>query len=165
MSYESSHRFLCFFFQCVFHERVKVYQNWQHSQLMLNKKREYKAKMELANRADKGNVAANEIIEVRFSFFFYCCLFIYFYYIFVQVKKNYTNLIFYYLQWESKVERCEEEFTNISKMIKKEMERFEETRVREFKIIFIKYMERQMKHQQQVLYWIWPHRNYMFWVS
>lgn len=105
--------------KCVFHERVKVYQNWQHSQLMLNKKREYKAKMELANRADKGNVAANEIVE-----------------------------------WESKVERCEEEFTNISKMIKNEMERFEETRVREFKIIFIKYMERQMKHQQQLVeYW------------
>ncbi|CAB0010735.1 unnamed protein product, partial [Nesidiocoris tenuis] len=47
----------------VFHERVKVYQNWQHSQLMLNKKREYKAKMDLANRSDKGNFASNEIVE------------------------------------------------------------------------------------------------------
>ncbi|KAK9497297.1 hypothetical protein O3M35_004641 [Rhynocoris fuscipes] len=105
--------------KCVFHERVKVYQNWQHSQLMLNKKRENKAKLELANRIDKGNVAANEIVE-----------------------------------WEAKVERCEEEFTNISKMIKKEMERFEETRIKEFKIIFIRYMEKQMKHQQQLVeYW------------
>uniref|UniRef100_A0A0A9Y6R1 Sorting nexin-2 n=1 Tax=Lygus hesperus TaxID=30085 RepID=A0A0A9Y6R1_LYGHE len=103
----------------VFHERVKVYQNWQHSQLMLNKKREYKAKMDLANRADKGNFAGNEIVE-----------------------------------WEAKVERCEEEFNNISQMIKKEMELFEENRVFEFKGIFINYLEMQMKHQLQLIgYW------------
>ncbi|XP_066905342.1 sorting nexin-2 isoform X4 [Halyomorpha halys] len=49
--------------KCVFHERVKVYQNCQHSQLMLNKKKEYKAKMEFANRTDKVSIAAQEIVE------------------------------------------------------------------------------------------------------
>lgn len=34
---------------------------------MLNKKREYKTKMELANRADKGNFASNEIVEVNLA--------------------------------------------------------------------------------------------------
>ncbi|XP_014292222.1 sorting nexin-2 isoform X3 [Halyomorpha halys] len=105
--------------KCVFHERVKVYQNCQHSQLMLNKKKEYKAKMEFANRTDKVSIAAQEIVE-----------------------------------WEAKVERCEEEFNNISKMIKKEMERFEAVRVEEFKAVFIRYMEDQLKHQiQLVKYW------------
>ncbi|XP_024081023.1 sorting nexin-2 isoform X2 [Cimex lectularius] len=105
--------------KCVFHERVKVYQHWNHSLQMLNKKREYKAKMELSNRSDKGNVAANEITE-----------------------------------WEAKVERCEEEFNSISKMIKKEMESFSDTRIKEFKSVFIKYMEQQMRHQMQLIeYW------------
>jgi Vps5 C terminal like. len=48
----------------VFHERVKVYQNWQHSQLMLNKKREQKAKIELSGKLDKGNQASVEVVEV-----------------------------------------------------------------------------------------------------
>jgi sorting nexin-1/2 len=51
-------------FQEVFHERVKVYQNWQHSQLMLNKKREQKAKIELSGKLDKGNQASVEVVEV-----------------------------------------------------------------------------------------------------
>lgn len=103
----------------VFHERVKVYQNWQHSQLMLNKKREQKAKMDLANKTDKGSVVGTEIVE-----------------------------------WEAKVERCQEEFNNISKMIKKEMERFEIERVKDFKCVILKYMETQMTHQQQLIkYW------------
>ncbi|NEU34925.1 hypothetical protein GN156_30160, partial [bacterium LRH843] len=38
-------------------------QNWQHSLLMLNKKREYKAKMDLSNRTDKGNIASGEIAD------------------------------------------------------------------------------------------------------
>ncbi|XP_054277685.1 sorting nexin-2-like [Macrosteles quadrilineatus] len=99
----------------VFHERVKVYQNWQHSQLMLNKKREQKAKLDLANKPDKATVA-QEIVE-----------------------------------WEAKVERCQEEFTSISKMIKKELERFDVSRVKDFKATIIKYMEEQMTHQQQLI--------------
>lgn len=50
--------------QEVFHERVKVYQNWQHAQLMLNKKRELKAKLDLSNRTDKGNTVSLEISDV-----------------------------------------------------------------------------------------------------
>jgi len=54
-------------FQEVFHERVKVYQNWQHSQQMLNKKREQKAKLELSGKPDKGNQASVEVVEVSVS--------------------------------------------------------------------------------------------------
>jgi Vps5 C terminal like. len=53
-------------------------------------------------------------------------------------------------QWEAKVERGQEEFDNISKMIKKEMERFEGNRVKDFKAIIIQYLENLMTHQQQV---------------
>ncbi|XP_063241314.1 sorting nexin-2 isoform X2 [Bacillus rossius redtenbacheri] len=103
----------------VFHERVKVYQNWQHSQQMLNKKREQKAKMELSGKQDKNNQAGLEVVE-----------------------------------WEAKVERGQEEFDNISKMIKKEMERFEANRVKDFKAIIINYLETLMTHQQQLIkYW------------
>ncbi|KPJ21637.1 Sorting nexin-2 [Papilio machaon] len=48
----------------VFHERVKVFQNWQHAQMQLTKRRENKAKAELANRPEKIEQASNEIIEV-----------------------------------------------------------------------------------------------------
>jgi len=48
------------------------------------------------------------------------------------------------------VERGQEEFDNISKMIKKEMDRFEVNRVKDFKAIIIQYLENLMTHQQQV---------------
>ncbi|XP_047000278.1 sorting nexin-2 [Schistocerca americana] len=103
----------------VFHERVKVYQNWQHSQQMLNKKREQKAKLELSGKSDKGVQAGMEVVE-----------------------------------WESKVERGQEEFDNISKMIKKELERFEINRVKDFKAIIIQYLENLMNNQLQLIkYW------------
>jgi sorting nexin-1/2 len=54
-------------FQEVFHERVKVYQNWQHSQQMLNKKREQKAKLKLSGKPDKGDQASMEVVEVSAS--------------------------------------------------------------------------------------------------
>lgn len=47
----------------VFHERVKVFQNWQHAQTQLTKKRENKAKLELANRGDKLEQADKEVVE------------------------------------------------------------------------------------------------------
>ena len=47
-----------------FHERVKVYQHWQHSQMMLTKKREQKVRLECAGRTDKLEQATNEVIEV-----------------------------------------------------------------------------------------------------
>lgn len=53
----------------VFHERVKVFQNWQHAQMQLTKKRENKAKLELAGRNEKLDQAQREVEEVS-SFFF-----------------------------------------------------------------------------------------------
>lgn len=47
-----------------FHERTKLFQHWQHSQQMLAKKREAKAKLELTNRLDKLDQANAEVIEV-----------------------------------------------------------------------------------------------------
>jgi sorting nexin-1/2 len=54
----------------VFHQRVKVFQTWQHSQQMLTKKREIKAKLELALKTDKISQANEEVIEVFIYFFF-----------------------------------------------------------------------------------------------
>ncbi|XP_077298370.1 sorting nexin 1 isoform X2 [Arctopsyche grandis] len=101
----------------VFHERVKVFQHWQHAQLQLNRRRENKAKAELSGRNDKMEQAAGEIIE-------------------------------------AKVERGQQEFNNISSMIKKEMEMFEAARVKEFKSLIIRYLEDHMAHQAQLVkYW------------
>ncbi|XP_031780551.1 sorting nexin-2 [Nasonia vitripennis] len=100
----------------VFHERVKVFQNWQHAQLMLNKKREQKARLEQSGRSDKTSQAATEVIE-----------------------------------WESKVERGQEEFDNISKMIRKEVERFEMIRIHDFKKQLIQYLEAMLQHQNQLI--------------
>ncbi|KAK8724852.1 hypothetical protein OTU49_010946 [Cherax quadricarinatus] len=47
----------------VFHERVKLFQTWQHAQAMLAKKREAKAKAELAGRMDKVQQAQEEVAE------------------------------------------------------------------------------------------------------
>ncbi|XP_020283860.1 sorting nexin-2 [Pseudomyrmex gracilis] len=103
----------------VFHERVKVFQNWQHAQLMLNKKREQKARLEQSGRTDKTSQAATEVIE-----------------------------------WEAKVNRGQEEFDNISKMIKEEVERFELVRVQDFKKQLIDYLESMLQHQNQLIkYW------------
>lgn len=49
------------------------------------------------------------------------------------------------------MQRCQKEFDEISAEIKREMERFEMNRVRDFKSTIIKYLEDQMAHQQQVL--------------
>ncbi|CAH4029138.1 unnamed protein product [Pieris brassicae] len=103
----------------VFHERVKVFQNWQHAEMQLNKRRENKAKAEIANRPEKIELASNEIIE-----------------------------------WESKVERCHTEFDTISRVIKKELERWEEIRVSELRATILRYLEEHMKHQaQSIRYW------------
>lgn len=103
----------------VFHERVKVFQNWQHAQMMLNKKREQKARLEQSSRTDKTSQAATEVIE-----------------------------------WEAKVDRGQLEFDNISKMIKKEIERFEQVRVEDFKRQLTEYLEAMLQHQNQLIkYW------------
>ncbi|XP_076339012.1 sorting nexin-2-like [Tachypleus tridentatus] len=100
----------------VFHQRVKVYQTWQHAQQMLTKKREQKAKLELAGKMDKVAQAREEVTE-----------------------------------WESKVERGQEEFENISKMVRKEVERFEHCRIQDFKDTIVQYMESLLNIQQQLI--------------
>ncbi|GLV43424.1 Sorting nexin 1 [Carabus blaptoides fortunei] len=95
-----------------FHERTKVFQHWQHSQQMLTKRRESKAKLELNGRTEKLDQASVEVIEV---------------------------------------ERGQENFEKISKMIKLEMERFEECRIQDFKETFVKYLENHMEHQAQLV--------------
>ncbi|XP_033750332.1 sorting nexin-2-like isoform X2 [Pecten maximus] len=47
----------------VFHERVKSYKNWKDAEATLTKKRENKAKLELANKTDKISQAKQEISE------------------------------------------------------------------------------------------------------
>ncbi|KAJ6647441.1 Sorting nexin-2 [Pseudolycoriella hygida] len=47
----------------VFHERVKVFQNWEHAQLQLTKRRENKTRMELAGRNDKVDQCEKEVEE------------------------------------------------------------------------------------------------------
>jgi sorting nexin-1/2 len=67
-----------------------------------------------------------------------------------RISKSANFLHSVSFQWEAKVERGQEEFDNISKMIKKEMERFEVNRVKDFKAIIMQYLENLMTHQQQV---------------
>nr|NP_001285586.1 sorting nexin 1, isoform B [Drosophila melanogaster]AHN54101.1 sorting nexin 1, isoform B [Drosophila melanogaster] len=103
--------------KCIFHERVKAFQNWQYAQMQLSKRRENRGRFELANRADKLDQAQQEVDE-------------------------------------GKVQRCQQQFDDISAEIKREMERFELTRVKDFKVNIIKYIEDQMAHQQQIVsYW------------
>ncbi|CAL4097654.1 unnamed protein product, partial [Meganyctiphanes norvegica] len=47
----------------VFHERIKTFQTWQHAQQVLAKKREGKAKAEMAGRMDKVQLAQEEVLE------------------------------------------------------------------------------------------------------
>ncbi|EFX90126.1 sorting nexin-2-like [Daphnia pulex] len=55
------------------------------------------------------------------------------------------------LEWEAKVNRSQEEFDSISKAIKKELERFDLQRVKDFKAAFISYLEAQMKAQDKII--------------
>lgn len=43
---------------------IKVFQNWQHAQLQLTKRRENKAKIELSGRNEKLDQAQKEVEEV-----------------------------------------------------------------------------------------------------
>lgn len=50
--------------------------------------------------------------------------------------------------------RGQEEFENISKTVKVEMEQFEINRINDFKVNIIKYMESLLETQQQLIkYW------------
>lgn len=63
------------------------------------------------------------------------------------MKLNIKKIFF---QWEAKVERSQAEFDSISNVIKKELELFEATRVKEFKKVIVKYLESLLSHQQDV---------------
>lgn len=64
---------------------------------------------------------------------------------------DYVLFYMYGFQWEAKVERSQDAFNKISKMIKLEMDRFEKCRIHDFKMMFIKYLENHMEHQAQVI--------------
>ncbi|KAL3250038.1 hypothetical protein MRX96_055650 [Rhipicephalus microplus] len=103
----------------VFHQRVKVYQTWQHAQQMLARKREAKAKLELAAKSEKIPQARQEVLE-----------------------------------WEAKVERGQEEFENVSRVIRTEMDRFELNRIADFRNSVVRYFEFLLDTQQQLIkYW------------
>lgn len=53
-----------FHLQSVFHERFKTYKTWKDAEATLTKKRENKAKIELAMKNDKLGQANAEITEV-----------------------------------------------------------------------------------------------------
>lgn len=51
--------------QGVFDHRMKTWQKWQDSQLLLQRKREAEAKLQFTNKPDKLQQAKDEIKEVR----------------------------------------------------------------------------------------------------
>jgi len=58
------------------------------------------------------------------------------------------------VEWEGKVEKTQEDFEAISKVIKKELELFEVSRVKDFKKTIVKYIESLLVHQQELVkYW------------
>lgn len=59
---------MCVFAQGVFDHRMKTWQKWQDSQMLLQKKREAEAKLQFTNKPDKLQQAKDEIKEVRRSF-------------------------------------------------------------------------------------------------
>lgn len=116
---------------------------------MLNKKREQKAKLELSGKPDRGNTAGVEVVEVYLLHASYESGLMFYYLEFWMIGYLLMVLILFF-QWQAKVERGQEEFDAISQMIKKEMERFEINRVKDFKQTIINYLENLMLHQQQV---------------
>lgn len=51
--------------QGVFDHRMKTWQKWQDSQMILQRKREAEAKLQFTNKPDKLQQAKDEIKEVR----------------------------------------------------------------------------------------------------
>jgi len=53
-------------------------------------------------------------------------------------------------QWETRVERCQEDFELISKTLKSEVKIFENQWVEEIKVTLIKYFQQVIEHQKQI---------------
>lgn len=66
--YRNYNKCVCVFAQGVFDHRMKTWQKWQDSQMLLQKKREAEAKLQFTNKPDKLQQAKDEIKEVRRSF-------------------------------------------------------------------------------------------------
>ncbi|TRY64799.1 hypothetical protein DNTS_004404 [Danionella cerebrum] len=57
-------------------------------------------------------------------------------------------------EWETKVQQGERDFELISKNIRREVSRFEKQRVKDFKVVIVRYMESLVHTQQQLIkYW------------
>ncbi|KAA0714505.1 Sorting nexin-2 [Triplophysa tibetana] len=57
-------------------------------------------------------------------------------------------------EWEGKVQQGERDFEQISKSIRREVGRFEKDRVKDFKLVVLKYLESLVHTQQQLIkYW------------
>jgi len=52
---------------------------------------------------------------------------------------------------EMRVETSQREFDDVSKVIRKEMQRFEATRIEDFKQMIVKYLQTLMAGQQQIV--------------
>ncbi|XP_077416744.1 sorting nexin-2 [Vanacampus margaritifer] len=103
----------------VFEQRVKTWQKWQDTQLLLQKKREAEVKLQFSNKPDKLQQAKEDIKEL-----------------------------------EGRVQQGERDFEQISRVIRREVSRFEKDRVNDFKSIITKYLEALALTQQQLIkYW------------
>lgn len=101
----------------VFQQRAKVFQNWQHAQQTLARKREQKQRTDLVpGKSEKLN---QDIAE-----------------------------------YEARVQRGQEEFEKMSKNIKKDVEKFELDRIKEFQANMMKYIENLLEGQRKLIeYW------------
>ncbi len=101
------HKFTnCIFVQGTFQLRVKAYGIWQAAQTTLAKKREYEVKLQTGGKPEKLAQAKVEIEEVSLIWFVH--------------HGTITQL-----QWEKKVEEGQKSFDSVSKVLKKEVKRFE----------------------------------------
>lgn len=100
----------------LFFERVKVWQSWQASQQNLTKKREQKARYELARKMDK--VA--------------------------QLRDELTSA-------EQQVDDVEREFAEVSKVIRREYERYLDERRNDIHTMFVRYIEGLLATQKTLL--------------
>ena len=87
---------------------MKAYNNWQSAQTTLAKKRENEVKLQTAGKPEKLAQAKSEIEEVR------------------KIVIGYWRLLVLdFGQWEKKVEEGQKGFESASKVLKREVKKFE----------------------------------------